>query len=57
MTQSTADNEFDHVARALGFDFNGEIKIGGHYAHTRTSVGDAQLPKGATVELDLMAAI
>ncbi len=25
--------------------------------HTRTSVGVAQLPKGATVELDLMAAI
>ena len=25
--------------------------------HTRSSVGVAQLPKGATVELDLMAAI
>ena len=32
MTLSTADNEFESQAQALGFDFNGEIKIGGHYA-------------------------
>jgi len=32
MTLSAADNEFERQAQALGFDFNGEIKIGGHYA-------------------------
>jgi enamine deaminase RidA (YjgF/YER057c/UK114 family) len=32
MTTSTSDNEFESQAQALGFDFNGEIKIGGNYA-------------------------
>ena len=32
MTLSRADNEFESQAQALGFDFNGEIKIGGNYA-------------------------
>ncbi len=32
MPLSTADKEFEKQAQALGFDFNGEIKIGGHYA-------------------------
>ena len=32
MTLSNADNEFESQAQALGFDFNGEIKIGGNYA-------------------------
>ncbi len=32
MTLSTADNEFESQAQALGFDFNEEIKIGGNYA-------------------------
>jgi enamine deaminase RidA (YjgF/YER057c/UK114 family) len=32
MTLSNADNKFESQAQALGFDFNGEIKIGGNYA-------------------------
>lgn len=32
MTLSAVDNEFEKQAQALGFDINGEIKIGGHYA-------------------------
>ena len=32
MTLSNADNEFESQAQALGFDFNGKIKIGGNYA-------------------------
>ena len=49
MTLSNADNEFESQAQALGFDFNGEIKIGGNYApviqHGHVVYVSGQIPR------------
>jgi len=49
MTPSAADSEFENQAQALGFDFNGEIKIGGNYApviqHEHQIYVSGQIPR------------
>jgi enamine deaminase RidA (YjgF/YER057c/UK114 family) len=49
MTLSNADNKFESQAQALGFDFNGEIKIGGNYApviqHGHVVYVSGQIPR------------
>ena len=63
----SADDRFLRAAAGLGFEPNAEIRIRGNYTallrdgdagrHTRTSVGVHQLPKDASIEIDLVAAI
>lgn len=52
MTLSAADNEFERQAQALGFDFNGEIKIGGHYASSVIQHGHEVYMSGQIPRVD-----
>jgi hypothetical protein len=56
------DALFANEAAALGYSFDGEIKIGGNYAlllqdGNHISVGVFQLPKNATVEIDFIVTV